>query len=227
MEAILKESHENRWLEQGWYLALQFVEGWVCFRVTGREPSGLRPFSLGTVLAGGNLASWSEIIDGQARRMLMPRVDSLIYHHFWGVTPDKAKIYTQFPPRDDLGSLVGETRTITGDIGYTDGDQSPYNGPLSVDTELFTINERYPAFNVHNPLTSTMANVMLQFDTMKYTYVIIKNRGLISDMLVGQRKVKKYTMGRAEPNPMSVPQWLQRLVGKDLLTYSKSVMEAE
>lgn len=229
MEAILKESHENRWLEQGWYLALQFVEGWVCFRITGREPANLRPYSLGAVTAGGNLGAWNEILDGSARRILEPHNRGYIYDHFWGVTPAKAKIYTQAIPRADIGSLVAATRTITGDIGYVDGDMSPYDGPFSPKTELVTIRERSPAFNAHNPLASTMANVMLAFDTMKYTYQVIKSRTLISDLLTGQRRVKKYTMGPTDPNPMSIPNWLRDLVTKteDLLAYSRSVMEAE
>ena len=227
MEAILKESHENRWLEQGWYFALQFREGWACCRVTSREPANLRPFSLGLVAAGGNLAAWREIQDAAANRLLMPQNDQFIYQAFWGVTPPKARVYVQFPPRADIGSLLGQTRVITGDVGYIDGDMSPFGGPLSPKTELFTVYERYPAFQVFNPLGTAMYQVLMQFDIMKYSFKVLKNRALIRDLLVGNRKVKKYTMGQADPNPMTIPKWLSEVVTLDLLTWTNSVMEAE
>jgi len=72
-----------------------------------------------------------------------------------------------------------------------------------------------------------MDNVMLQFDTMKYTYVIVQDRNLIKELLVGQKKVRKYTMGQIDPNPMGIPNWLSKLVTPDTLAYSKQVMEAQ
>lgn len=227
MDAILKESHENRWLEQGWYLALQFTEGWGCFRITGREPSGYRPVSLGALATLQNLTVWNELIDAQSRHFLEPPTNGLIYHHFWGVSPAKARIFLQFPPRADVGSLISQTRTISGDIGYIDGDTSPFNGPLSVDTELFTVKERYPAFQAYNPLADPMDNIMLQFDTMKYRYTIVKDRNIIRELLVGQRKVRKYTMGQVDPKPMSIPAWLKNEITGDLLEYGRQVMEAQ
>lgn len=227
MEAILKESHEDRWLEQGWYFLLQFREGWVPCRVTSREPANLRPFSLGPVAAGGNLALWNEIQDVNANRVLMPQNEQLMYHIFWGVTPPKARVYVQFPPRADVGSLLGQTRTITGDIGYIDGDISPFNGPLSPKTELFNVYERYPAVQVFNPLGTPMYQVLMQFDIMKYGFKVIKNKVLVKELLTGNRKVKKYTMGPTDPNPMSIPKWLSDMTGSALLEWTNATMEAE
>lgn len=222
---LLKQSHEDKFLEQGWLLALAFKEGWACFRVQQKEWSNLEPFSLGGCAAQGNLVAWSEVQDAQTRRYLEPPVDDLIYHTFWGVTPAPARIYLQYPPRSDIGNMLEIPRTITGDIGYIDGNRSPFNGPFSEASELITINERYPAFQVYNPLPDAMYNVMLKFDQRQYTYIIIKNRPLISSMLVGSQRVKKYTMGQAYSNPMNIPKWLSDDVGAELLKYSLEVME--
>jgi hypothetical protein len=229
MEAILQESHKTRWLEAGWYLALQFQEGWIVTRIKGREFSNMKPFSLGLVAAGGNLAAWNEVIDALNRHFLSPPSQYYIYHHFWGVTPPKARIYIQYEPTQDIGNLLSTARGIAlanGDIGYVDGDLSPYSGPYSPETELFTVYQKYPAFQVLNPLTDPMANVKMSFDTMKYSYTIIKNEATIQSLLVGNQKVRKYTMGRVDPNPISIPQWLSELVPKTLLSYTTKVMEA-
>jgi len=229
VDAILKESHENRWLEQGWYLALQFKEGWVGFRVTGREFSELT-FPLGAVAAGGNLAAWNTIIDPTNRYYLSPPDQNFIYHHFWGVTPAKARIYTQFEAGEDVGSLLDAPRGITladGNVGFVNGNMSPFGGPYSVATELFVVYQKWPAFNVLNPLTSAMTNVQLRFQTMKYGYTLIKNQKTLQSMLTGTQKVRKYTMGRVDPSPMSIPRWLRDLVREETLKYTTSVMEAQ
>jgi len=228
MEAILQESHKNRWLEAGWYLALQFAEGWVVFRVKGREFSNMKPFSLGAVAAGGNLAAWNEVIDAQNRHFLSPPSQFHIYHNQWGVTPPKARIYIAYEPTQDMGNLLSTPRGITlanGDIGYVDGDMSPYSGPYSPETELFTVYQKYPSFQALNPLTDAMANVKMSFEIMKYSYTIVKTKATIKSLLVGNQKVRKYTMGRVDPNPIAIPLWLSELVTKELLSYATTVME--
>jgi hypothetical protein len=229
MDAILQESHKTRWLEAGWYLALQFSEGHVVFRIKGREFSNMKPFSLGAVAAGANLAAWTQIQDAQARFFLMPQSQGFIYHHFWGITPPKARGYIQYEPTQDVGNLLSLTRGITlanGNIGYVNGDMSPYEGPYSPETELFTVFQKYPAFNVLNPVTDAMANVKMAFETMKYSYTIVTNQATIKSLLVGNQKVKKYTMGRVDPDAIKLPQWLTELVPKSLLEYTNTVMEA-
>jgi hypothetical protein len=229
--ALIKQSHTDRWLEQGYYLALQFMEGWVCFRITGREPSKLRPYSLGAVAAGGNIvAGWNTIQGPNAVYYLQPRSQNFIYHHFWGVTPTAARVYTQFPSQKDIGSLLASTRNISladGDVGYLDGNDSPYAGPFNPATELFCVYEKYPAVQVLNPLTNPMANVKMSFDTMKYTFMVIKSQAMISELLVGTRRVRKYTMGPIDPSPTTIPKWLSDLVSTSLLDYTKKVMEEQ
>jgi hypothetical protein len=222
---ILKESHEDIFLKEGYLLALQFKQGWVAFRILGGEPSDVKPYSLGAVAANSNLAAWDEIIDSSSRRYLMPADKQWINQAFYGVNKPKARIFFQYPTRQDRWNLTAVARTITGDVGYVDGEISPYDGPFAVKTQLFTVNELYPAFNCYNPLPDAMDNVMLNFDIMRYSYVIIKNKDLIKDILTLKRPGRLHTVAGIDPSPARIPDWLGELIGTDLLSYSKTVME--
>ena len=224
--SLLKESHEKHWLEAGYNLLLQFREGWVAFRIKGREPANLKPFSLGDVSAVSNLSAWNEIKDSENRRYLEPHDEDLIYHEFWGHNKPNLRVYWQYPPREDIGSVLTVSREITGAVGYVDGDESPYGGPYSPKTEIIAVHERYPAFQAYNPLSSTITNALMSFDYMKYTYQILKDQAFIRELLLGNKPARKYTMGRLDPNPMTIPDWLKDLVGTGLLAFTKSVMEA-
>jgi len=222
---LMKESHENLWLREGYLLALIFSQGAACFRITGWEPSNVKPYSLGAVAAVSNLGAWDEITDANARRYLMPPEEYWIYHAFYGVNKPKARIYFQYPTRQDRWNLVAVQRTIIGDVGYIDGEMSPYDGPFALKSQLFTVHELYPAFQCYNPLNDAMDNVMLNFDLMRYSYLIIKNRDLIRDILTLKRPGRLHTVAGIDPEPAKIPDWLSKLVGKDLLSYSKAVIE--
>jgi len=228
--ALMKESHENLFLREGYLLALQFAQGYACFRILGWEPSNVKPYSLGVagdypLAATSNLASWDEIIDGGGRRYLMPSEEQWIYHSFWGVNKPKARIFFQYPTRQDRWNLVAVQRTITGDVGYIDGEKSPYDGPFAPMSQIFTVHELYPAFQCYNPLPDTMDNVMLNFDIMRYSYMLIKDRNLIRDILTLKRPGRLHTVAGIDPQPARIPDWLSDLVGKDLLTFGKTVVE--
>ncbi len=225
LTAVLKESHENYWLKEGYLLALQFDKGWVTFRILGWEPSNVKPYSLGAVAATANLAAWNEITDAGPRRYLMPPEEQWIYHSFYGVNKPKARIFFQYPTRQDRGNLVAVQRTITGVVGYIDGEMSPFDGPFALKSQLFTVHELYPAFNCYNPLPDAMDNVMLNFDVMRYSYAIIKNRDLIREILTLKRRGLLHTVAGIDPQPARIPDWLNDLVGKPLLDYSKEIME--
>lgn len=218
---LLKESHENLWLAEGYFLLLWFKEGYVPLRITGREWANLKPYSLGNIAAGGNLpAGWDEIQDGQSRRYFMPYTNSLVYHIFYGVNKPKVRLYVQYPPRENVGNVLTIDRSITGDVGYITGDDSPYEGPYSVKSELFSVKERYPAFEAYNPLTDAMTNVLLSAEYMKYSYEILKDRALVRELVLGLKPARKYTMGRIDPQSMSVPDWLGKLVTSEMLKYT-------
>jgi len=163
-------------------------------------------------------------MDANSRHYLEPHSEDLIYHSFWGVTPTKARIFVQYPPRSDIGSSLSIPRVITGDIGYIDGEKSPFDGPFSPATEIFTVKEKYPQYEALNPIADPMVNIMLNFDQMHYMYTIVKSKDMIRNMLIGSGRVKKYTMGPAWPNATTIPDWLKKSVGEDLLKYSLDVM---
>lgn len=225
--ALLKQSSEDRFLEAGFYLALQFKTGWVVSRILGREWANLRPYSVGAVAANGHLTNWNEILDASAKHYLDASKDSLIHHIFWGVNTPNARVYVQYPTKSDIGSLTTTTRAVDGDVGYVPGEDSPYEGPFSVKTELFTVHERYPAFQVSNVTGDAFANVMFNFSAMKYTYHLIKDKKLLEQLLVGGKTCRKYTMGPVDPQPTAAPQWLQDLVGGELIRWTTDLMESE
>lgn len=224
---LLKQSHEDRFLEVGYYLALQFHGGWVVSRILGREWANLRPYSVGAVTAGAHLAAWNEIKDATDKHYLEPAGHGLWYHSFWGLNTPNARVYVRFPTKDDIGSLTTTTREIDGNVGYVPGSDSPYDGPFSVKTELLTIFERYPAFQVSNVTADAFANVIFSFDVMKYSYQLIKDKKLIEQLLVGGKSCKKCTVGPVDPAPTKTPKWLADLIGSDLLKWTKELVESE
>src|SRR5487761_2653249 len=120
MEALLKKSHAERFLEAGWLLALQFKEGWVPLRVTGTEWGNLKPWSIGAVpaggLSGGPPAAYDVIQDAQSRHYLEPYIEELIYHTYWGVTPSQARVFVQYPVRRAIGNVLDVPRVESGNV---------------------------------------------------------------------------------------------------------------
>jgi hypothetical protein len=225
-KSVLTPSHESYFLEQGWYFALGFREGWLVARVHQKTWSTLQPWVLGPVAAGGNLAVYDEVQDNSNRHYLEPYVPDIIYHTFWGVTPTQAQIKWQYPVRTDLGSMLNVARTLTDNVGIIDGYKSPFWGPYSEATELFTVRDQYPAFQVYNPTSDPITNVMLNIDQRQYTYEIIKDKVLIKDLLTGNRRVKKYTMGTV-PLQLEAPGWLTNLETPALMDYTLKVMKGQ
>lgn len=223
--SLLQKSHRDFFLEEGFLFALQFKEGWVLFRVKGWEDSVLDPWNLHSCSALSNLSAYDEVEDSSNRHYLEPHVKTIIKHVFWGVSPPKARIFKQYPGRKTRNSLIAIERTLTGDVGYVDGDESPYDGPFSKRTELFMVKDLWPQFQVYNPLNSTMNYVMMNFDIRSYTYNIMKNRELIKDCLLGQRRCRKHTVGGIE-EPADIPAWLKDLIPAGLLDWTEKLMES-
>lgn len=224
MALVLDRSHEELWLKEGYLLCLGFNEGWMVSRITGYEPSNITPYSLGALATVSNLAAWNEILDANADRMLMPQTEQWIHQLFWGVNEPAARIYLQYATRQDRWNLTNSQRTITGDVGYLNGAMSPFDGPFSWKTQLFTVEEVYPAFQCYNPLPVAMVNVMMSFDIMRYSYTIIRNRDMIREALTLRRPARIHTMGGVDPAPARMPDWLKGRIGKDLLQFTKDIM---
>jgi len=225
--ALLKQSHEDRFLEAGYYLALQFKTGWVVSRILGREWANLRPYSVGEVKAGANLSAWNEIKDTTDKHYLEPSESWMWYHTFWGINTPNARVFVQFPTKAEIGSLVATDRVIDGDVGYIPGEESPYEGPFSQRTELITVKERYPAFQIYDPTLDDFPNVLFHFDTRKYTYQLIKDKRLIEELLLGKRQCKKFTVGPIDPQPTPIPMWLESLVTPELIKWTQDLMQSE
>lgn len=229
--AVIKTSHQDKWLQQGHILCLQFAEGWFVVRINGREPTNVKPYQLAAALASlANLAAWNTIMDANvpANRLLEPPDQYVIHQIFWGVSEPRVRIYQQFQSRDDVWSLIGSTRTIQGDVGYVDGVDSPFEGPFSDKTELFTLNQIYPAYNAYNPLPDAMTDLNMNFDIMRYDYTPLTNRDEVKAILLGERRRRMYTMGSIG-DPVNIPQWMRDSLGGpgagvDFLKYTKAVM---
>lgn len=206
-KTVLVNSHESRFLDQGWYFALGFREGWFVGRVVQKTWATMFPWALGPLAAGGNLAAFDEIQDNSQRHFLEPYKEDIIYHTFWGVTPSQAQIKWEYPVRTPLGSMLNIARTLTDNVGIIDGHMSPFWGPFSSASELFTVKDQYPDFQAYNPTSDPIANVQLAFEQRQYTYQVIKEPTLIKELLVGNRKVTKYTMGTV-PLQLETPGWL-------------------
>jgi len=211
---MIGKTIEDMWLEAGYYLALQFDNGWHVVRMLGRERTSLKNYNLKynstttTHATGTTTADWDEPTDSQNRKYLEPEDNhkDQLYQIFWGGSPVSADIrfFTQFISRQDRGSLTG-TRAVPGDVGFIDSEVSPYNNP-SVQTKLFTIYDRSPVFKAYNATLNTQT-IHMNFHVMKYLYEVIKDKNLIKELLApGQRRCEKYTMGGID-RMITPPEW--------------------
>ncbi len=227
--ALLKQSHEDLFLEEGFVFALQFDEGWVVGRVTGREVTNLAPYQLAASLAAGTAtAAWDELLAaGTQTRQLEPPDSAIINHAFWGVSNPKVRIYLQYMSRQNRLSLINTERVVGGPVGYIEGAESPYGGPFSRRTELFVVDELYPAFMAYNPLADAMGVINMSLSIARYHYQLIKSQSEVRAILLGERRRKLHTMGGIDPSPIKLPKWLRDQVGDPLLSYTKSIMEAQ
>ena len=227
--ALIKESYEDQWLSEGHYLLLQFREGYAPLRITGREWANLMPFSFGNLAALGNLAAgWNEVVNALNDHFLEPYRNELIYQTFWGINYPQVRVFVQYGPRDDIGSLLDQTRNITNDnVGYILGAESPIQGPYSKKSEIFTVNDLYPDFQLYNPTSDAIVNVTFGAQVMKYSYVPLnkeKDWPLVRRLVLGEQPARKYYVGRMDPQSVSIPQWLGSIIGRPLLDYTRKVM---
>ena len=210
-------------LMPSWYFGLLFKQGWVFGRTTGREFTDIDPYPLGSLAALSNLADWTalpEIGVLAPRRYTEPQKKELFYQYFWGVTPPKTRVFTQFPPRVDLRILI-ERLNLKGDIGYVSGRDSSYWNP-SPKTEIWSVVDLHPQFQCYNPTNDAIPNVLMRFAYCKYPYRLVKEKPLITDFVEDRRKVHKYIMGPPDA-PADIPDWLKDVVGEEALAHSREV----
>lgn len=204
---------DDEWLQASHYLGLQFADGWYFTRLTGREPANLRhnlkyDATHTAHTAGQTTADWDDIPVSATddRKQLSPGTDHRreVYQIFYGISPTVARIFFDFVTRQDRWNLA-TVRAVPGNIGFINGEQSPYYDP-SVKTEIFTINEVYPAFKAYNASTQS-ETIYMNFQVMKYTWDPVKDPELIKEFLTGKRRVKLYSMGLSTDQMITSPQW--------------------
>jgi len=220
-DVLVDTAREERWLREGFYLGYQLAEGFAFFRIITREHTNLSPYSLGTVAADGVLAKWDEIREPvePRRRYLEPEAQRIILHGFYGVYPPPMRIYLRHPARVDRWSLVG-VRELKGDVGYIDGYISPFHAP-SIKSEFFSLVDLYPQFQAYNP-TDVSEEALLNFQLMKYTYEPVRDKELIKAFIERKIPAKFYSPGS---DPPAAPEWLVKLFTRELLEYSKGLLE--
>lgn len=210
-KTILQKSHEDYWLRAGDLLGLQFDKGWCVMRITGREPSNLQHILQARLAALSNLTQFNELQDASANRYPEPYDEPYLHQYYWGVSPPAARVFFQYPTREDRWSLTSLERTITGLVGFVDGYKSPFEGPFSPMTECWGVHELFPAFNVYNPTSQRVFNIKMAVDFMRYTYKVVTDKEEVRQILLGIRPRHMFSMAGIDPRPAISPAWLERL----------------
>lgn len=209
-------------IREGHYLALLFrgevanQPDWFIFRVLGREATRLEyrldyNSTTSTHAAAATTAAWDAVQDTNNDHQLSPKDSEqsfMINQIFYGISPTEAEIYSQFESGQDRGSLL-MSRAVNGAVqnrvGYWTGVDSSKEDPSAI-TELITINQKYPTFKGYNPTGATIT-ITLDFFINKYRYEIVNDANKIRDFMMGDRRLKVYTMGNVN-SPMQPPKWL-------------------
>jgi len=239
-EAITRRFDESEWLVPGFFLGLLFDEGYTVFRIVGAELTQIKPYVIGDVAANNvAAATFNDIRNGVAPApggaMLDPRSRDTIEHCIMSVNYKRARVYTNYPSRTGAIGELERDREIPGaaipranperNTAYWDGEDSPVEDPDPMWTRFFTVKDCWPEFQIFNPTNDPMSQVHLHFKICKYTYVVVKDRTKIRDMVNADRRWRQWPMGGV--HPMRCPDWLKSIVGADLMDYSKKVLYME
>lgn len=206
---------DKKIIQQNHYIGFRFHDGYYFMRILGMGTSNLRynikyDSSTSYHAALQTTADWDlvPVSTSDSRRRLEPQEadrDKLFYQIFYGISPSMTQIYLQQIPRQDRHSLVPETRTVPGDIGYFTGEISPFNNPSPM-TEIFTFNDIYPGLKAYNP-TSVTVYAYLKFYINKYIYEAVKDEKIIKEFIEGKRRCDLRTMGELK-SMIVAPSWL-------------------
>jgi len=222
----LADHIHKEFLKEGQCFALHFKEGWAVFRVTGVEPSGLYPFVIERQMPSLTNGTFVEANDGRAPRnyFLEPPTPNLAFQIFWGIKPSGARVYYQNPTRRNRWNLLETNRVIGGIVGFVDYEASPYEGPFSPVTEIFTLERMYPAFCIYNAMSYTLWNITMKFLVMKYRYHILTDKNEIKARLTQKKPCKIHTLGGIDPFPRNAPDWFLEAYPEAIFDYTLEVM---
>lgn len=201
---------ENHIPKENMYVGLLFKEGYWFVKLIRKQGLTLfRPhiFNDVTAIAVNATSGWETPTDSQGRQYLMPTEEEVIYQFFYGISPSTAKLYLQYEQREDRLSLI-TVRAVPGNIGAYSGQETPYNDPAPL-TELWTVHDQYPYFNVENAgITGESTVIRAAFYITPYTYSVIKDKNKILSFLRGDRPSTIRTIGDGE-RPVKAPSWLR------------------
>jgi hypothetical protein len=184
-------------LQPHYYLGLRFREGyWMVQLLTKQQRTVYKEFAFnsGTAIAVNSTSGWEEPSDTDGRYYMEPQDEDTLYQIFLGLAPSTARMYLAYPEREDRMNLIS-VRDVPGDIGYWDGEDTPYRDP-SPETELWTTHDLYPSMNVENAgITGESTVIRASFWITKYGYRQVTDDKMIRDFMRGDRPCKLVTMG--------------------------------
>lgn len=195
--------------QENWYVGLLFDEGYWFFKIIRKQQLTVyMPYHFNETadIATNSTSGWEAPADAQGRFYLEPQEEETVYQTFVGISPSQIKMYLQYTQREDRMSLIAP-RPVPGQIGFWDGEMSPYHDPSPI-TELWTVHDLYPYFNVQNPGISCIdVLAYASFWITPFTYQVIKDRNRILEFLRGNRRCTVRTMGDGD-RPIKGPAWL-------------------
>lgn len=209
------EIEKKNWIpKENHYVGLLFDEGYWFFQVLRKQQLTIYapyPFNSNAVVAAGSTSGWETPTDTAGRRYLEPQEEETIYQFFIGIAPSTTKMYLQYTQRVDRMNLI-VPRSTPGDIGYWDGFSTPYQDP-SPRTELWSVYQLYPHFNMENPpVTGADKMLFASFYVNPMTYRVVKDANKIKSFLRGDKPATIRTMGDGD-RPISAPSWLKNQYG--------------
>ena len=195
--------------QENWFLGLLFDEGyWFVRLVRKQQKTVYKPywFNDGSEISAGSTSGWETPTDTEGRYYLEPQDEDIIHQIFMGITPSTGKVYLAYPKRVDRMNLI-TPRPIPGNIGYWDGEDTPYRNP-SPETELWTVKDLVPYFNAENPgITGKAQKIGASFYITPFSYKVVKDIDLIKKFIRGEKRATIRTMGDPD-QPISAPAWL-------------------
>lgn len=172
-------------------------------------------------LIPGGTSGWETPTDAAGRFYLEPQEEETFYQFFIGLSPSRANMYLQYTQREDRMNLI-TPRPVPGIIGYWPGQATPYQDP-SPSTELWTVHDLVPYFNVENNQAEDAdilegqcpygTKIAASFYITPFTYQVVKDKNRILQFLRGERRSTIVTMGDGN-RPIKAPAWMNEDYGK-------------
>lgn len=207
--------------EENFYVSLLFNEGYWTFKILRKQQLTVyKPYAFDddALVALKTLTGWEAPNDPQGRFYLEPQEEETLYQIFVGISPSMVQVYLQYLQREDRMNLI-TTRTVPGNIGFWDGEYSPYLDP-SPGTELWTVHDLYPYMNAYIPGIADghadfhdQQKIYVAFYITPFTYDVVADKAKALSFLRGERRCTVRTMGDGQ-RPIKAPAWLNEDHGK-------------